>query len=59
MANFCRARNAAAWAIGTRKLGLGFYVRRVVWGRLLAREEKREGEEIRKAVILAEPSKNG
>ena len=34
-----------AWAIG-RKTPHGFSVRRVVWGKLLARYEKREGEKI-------------
>lgn len=29
-----------------------FHIRRVVWGRLLAREEKRTGEKIRRCSIL-------
>jgi len=41
-----RATNHAAWAIGTPS-GVGFHVRRVVWGQLMAVAEKREGEEIR------------
>lgn len=49
-----RAANAQAWALGTRGRN-GFSVRRVVWGKLLAREERREGEEIRKAVICVGP----
>jgi hypothetical protein len=44
--------NFEAWAIGEVKLGGRFHVRRVVWGRLLAREEKRPGEEIRRAYLL-------
>jgi hypothetical protein len=45
-----RARNSAAWALGRDGLG-GFNIRRIVWGRMLARAEKRKGEEIRKATI--------
>jgi hypothetical protein len=48
-----RARNNSAWAIGTQRRN-GFMVRRVVWGLLMASQEKREGEEIRAAVILVE-----
>jgi hypothetical protein len=47
------ARNAAAYALGQQERG-GFRVRRVVWGRLMARAERREGEEIRRAFILVE-----
>ena len=43
------AKNSKAWAIGRE--WNGFYVRRVVWGRKLARAEKRPGEAIRSAVI--------
>jgi hypothetical protein len=32
--------------LGEQRLN-GFHVRKVVWGRLLAREERRPGEEIR------------
>ncbi len=32
-----------------------FHARRVVWGRLLAREEKRAGEVILRAFILVKP----
>jgi hypothetical protein len=46
-----RALNHKAWAIGSLTKR-GFKVRRVVWGRLLAREERRDGEHIRKATIL-------
>lgn len=38
--------NSSAWAIGSQRRN-GFYVRRVVWGLLMAWEERREGEEIR------------
>lgn len=39
-------RNGKALAIGEHNAS-GFHVRRIVWGRLLARQEKRPGEEIR------------
>lgn len=45
------AANAKAWALG-QHVRNGFRVRRVVWGRALAREEKRDGENIRRAIIL-------
>lgn len=45
-----RARNYSAYAIGHLD-GEKFFVRRVVWGRLLARHEKRKGETIRKAEV--------
>ena len=48
---FKRPINSAAWALCSRR-GKRWHVRRVVWGRLLAREEKREGELIKRAVIL-------
>lgn len=50
----CRTRhaqNAKAWAIGFHDRR-GFHVRRIVWGRILARAEKRDGEKIRRATIL-------
>lgn len=46
-----RAANADAWAIGRVTLR-GFRVRRVVWGRLMARAEKRDDEQIRSAIIF-------
>lgn len=51
------APNEQAWAIGTLKpyrMGKGcrFHIRRVVWGRLLAREEKGDGEVIRRVLVL-------
>jgi hypothetical protein len=48
-----RARNADAYALGRQERG-GFRVRRVVWGRFMARMERRDGEEIRRACILVE-----
>lgn len=50
--------NPRAWAIGTVspfRMGRGtrFRIRRIVWGRLMARSEKRDGEVIRKIRITA------
>ena len=45
-----QAANSKAWAIGAQQRN-GFKVRRVVWGRLMARAEKRKGEQIRRATI--------
>ena len=45
------AANAKAWALGYHSK-TGFRCRRIVWGRALAREEKRPGENIRRATIL-------
>lgn len=56
---WARATNARAWAIGRVWRG-SFHVRRVVWGRLLARAERRQGEHIRRALIwIDEPTKSG
>jgi hypothetical protein len=44
--------NSKAWAIGTLRPSKRFDVRRVVWGRLMARAEKRPGEQIRRARIF-------
>jgi hypothetical protein len=49
---YVRPVNARAWAIGSKTENGRFRVRRVVWGRLLAREEKRDGEVIRAARLL-------
>lgn len=46
-----RIFNRDCWAIGSKKPG-GFSVRRVVWGRVLARAEKRPGEEIWAVVLM-------
>lgn len=51
---FKRARNFAAWGIGEKDKGGMFHVRKVVWGRLMARSEKRPGEVIRRVHILVE-----
>lgn len=46
-----RPINHSAWAIGTMRHGR-MHVRRIVWGRLMARSEKRDGEIIRRAEIF-------
>jgi hypothetical protein len=53
MKNLVHAANATAWVLGHQQ-GNGFYVRKVVWGLLMAQAEKREGEEIRAAIISVE-----
>jgi hypothetical protein len=53
MKNLVHAANATAWALGHQQ-GNGFYVRKVVWGLLMAQAEQREGEEIRAAMISVE-----
>lgn len=45
-----RPVNADAWAIGA-DTPRGFKVRRIVWGRALARAERRKGEKIRRASL--------
>ena len=45
------AANSRALALG-KQMRNGFKVRRVVWGWLWARHEKRPGEEIRRATIM-------
>jgi len=55
MANdyYSDAANWRAWAIGKwPKSGGSFKVRRVVWGRLMARAERRPGETIVQAAIM-------
>lgn len=49
------AANGMAWAIGYQQNNNRFHVRKVVWGRLMARAECREGEEIRPATIIVGP----
>jgi hypothetical protein len=44
------AANSQAWAIGRLQMN-GFHVRRIVWGKTLASEERRDGETIRRAII--------
>lgn len=46
------AANWRAWAIGTPLRNGRFRVRRVVWGRLLARAEKREDETVVAACVM-------
>lgn len=50
-ADFTRAHNAAAYALGEKMKSGRFHVRRIVWGRLMARAERRQHEEIRRASI--------
>jgi hypothetical protein len=50
------AANSKAWAISNQQSN-GFQVRRVVWGLLMARMERRKGEEIRRAVIMVGPKR--
>jgi hypothetical protein len=47
------AANHRAWAIGRQRRN-GFHVRKVVWGLLMARSERRDDEEIRAATIMVE-----
>lgn len=47
------ARNARAYAVGRQERS-GFHVRRIVWGRLMANYERREHEQIRRAIVLVE-----
>jgi len=47
------AANSSAWAIGQQRCN-GFHVRKVVWGLLMAQCERREGEQVRAAMILVE-----
>lgn len=49
-----RAANSKAWALGYQASN-GFHVRRIVWGKLMARSERRDGEEIRAAVLCVGP----
>ncbi len=46
-----RAANSRAWALGEQRRN-GFHVRKIVWGRLMARMEKREGEHIQPVIIM-------
>ena len=50
-----QARNARAYAIGYPQPN-GFHVRRIVWGLLMAKAEKRDSEHIRRAILLVERS---
>jgi hypothetical protein len=49
--------NAKAWALVSYRPSGRIYIRRVVWGRLLARAEKRDGETIKPVTIyIREPA---
>jgi len=48
------AANPRAYALG-RPQRNGFHIRKIVWGRLMARAEKRDGEHIRRVIVLVEP----
>ena len=50
--SLARPVNSDAWAIGSLTPRGRFRIRRIVWGRMLARLERREGEVIRRALIL-------
>lgn len=53
MTDMKRPRNDRAWALGRQKRN-GFYVRRIVWGLLMAQLEVRAGEQIRAARLQVE-----
>jgi len=48
------ATNAKAYALGEQRRS-GFHIRRIVWGRLMARAERRPGEKIRRARLYVKP----
>jgi hypothetical protein len=52
------ATNEDVWLLGYRDRG-GFHVRKVVWGNMLARAERREGEEIRRGKVLVTSKAQG
>lgn len=43
--------NAKAWALCITRENGNIFIRRVVWGRLMARAEKRDGETIKPVTI--------
>jgi hypothetical protein len=51
MEEYVTPQNGECWAIGTVLANGRFHVRRIVWGQLMAKAEKRAGEKIRKAAI--------
>jgi hypothetical protein len=51
---FSDSANWSAYAVGKIIRGGRFKVRRIVWGRLMARSEKRKGEKIVRACIMIE-----
>jgi hypothetical protein len=48
-----KIRNPKAWAICRLDRG-SWHIRRIVWGRLLARAEKRKGEVVMKVTVKLE-----
>ena len=44
-------RNADAWGVGVERDGW-LRIRRIVWGRVVARAERRAGEVIRRVTIM-------
>ena len=47
-----RATNSDAWAIGDVTASGQFRIRRIVWGLTLAEAARRDGKEVRKALVL-------
>lgn len=47
-----RASNHGCWALCSKQGNGRWHVRRIVWGILMARAEKRPGEVIKRAAIL-------
>lgn len=47
-----RATNSDAWAIGSIAANGQFRIRRIVWGLTLAEAARRDGKEVRKALVL-------
>jgi len=54
-----RPQNDAAYALGEYLANGRFHVRRVVWGRLMARSERRDGEVIKRVWLFVEPRGSG
>ena len=52
-----RAANHLAWALCSKQGNGQWHVRRVVWGVLMARSEKRPGEKIRRVSLLLRDDK--
>lgn len=56
LADYVAPQNADCWAVGDVLDNGRFRVRRIVWGRLVAREETRQGESMRQAAIYVRKS---
>jgi len=54
-----RASNHGCWALCNKQGNGRWHVRRIVWGILMARAEKRPGEVIRRAAILLKEDRHG